>query len=182
MIMIIIIPSSTISTTNTPLLSSVPPKAKGRRARDTARPISGLDVSALLGAPRTEPITRDSAIPAFRRTLAANNDTDAVADAARQMAAVICGLVTDSLGDALYARAVETLAAMRDELIVIDQPRPFNAFARDFRMRLRSGEFGGDRRDFWIMMKRARLGLVTKMECDASSVTAEEAEEFYKTG
>ena len=98
------------------------------------------------------------------------------------MAAVVCGLVTDSLGDALYARAVETLAAMRDELIAINQPCPFNAVARDFAMRLRSGEFGGDRRDFWLMMKRARLGLVTNIECDASSVTAEEAEAFYKTG
>jgi ATP-dependent DNA helicase 2 subunit 2 len=202
---------------------AVPPKPKGRRNREVAKPISGLDIEALLlgssapsmsssfstpafhtltssmdttsqsaaaadadnattsanasfSSPAFPPISRDNSIPDFKRALAVARSVPAIHDAARQMSAVVRALVADSFGDKLYARALENLSVLRDELAALEEPAPWNDFVRAFKKSLLAGELGGDRRDFWITVKRARLGLLDESLVEGAGVSQEEAE------
>ena len=88
------------------------------------------------------------------------------------MGAVIRGIVTDSLGDSGYDRAIEHLGAVRSLMIGMEEPGFYNKLARDFARRL-----GGDRRELWWMMKGIKLGLIDSDTSDKSDVTPEQAAE-----
>lgn len=158
---------------------TVPPKAKSKRKRETAKPLSGLDVDALLSAQPKRPrlVTRENAIPEFKQTLASAMDMDRIREASDQMGEVICGLVTDSFGDSMYERAIEAMGVMRTELIELDEPDIYNSFLRDFKTRLLAGELGGDRREIWWKVRTSQLGLVDQSQSELSKVTSEEAQE-----
>lgn len=155
----------------------MPPKAKGRRNREAVKPISGLDVDALLGEDSKGQITPENAVPDFKRAMATSEEMSDIQDAAKQMADVIESLVTDSFGDSKYAQAVECIGVMREELINMEEPELFNTFVRDLKKSLLSGSLGGDRRDFWFKLRWSRLGLIEQNQSDVSKVTADEADE-----
>lgn len=155
----------------------MPPKAKGKRQRETVKPISGLDVDALLGEPKKEPISAENAIPDFKRALNASDEVQQIADATKQMGAIVRSLVTDSFGDSKYAQAMENIGAMREELTNLEEPGLYNSFVRDLKKSLLSGALGGDRRDFWFKLRWAKLGLIDKSQSEVSTVTPEEADE-----
>lgn len=92
------------------------------------------------------------------------------------MGNIIRNLVTDSFGDSKYAQALEALAVMRDELINMDEPKMFNSFVRDLKMKLLSGTLGGDRREFWFKVRWSKLGLIDNEASEPSDVKPEEAE------
>ncbi|KAK1239765.1 hypothetical protein MKX07_001219 [Trichoderma sp. CBMAI-0711] len=162
-------------------VKKVPPKAKGKRQRETVKPISGLDVDALLGEEQKGSISPENAIPDFKRALNSSEEVEQIADATKQMGAIVRSLITDSFGDSKYAQAMEGIGAMREELINLEEPGLYNDFVRDLKKSLLSGALGGDRRDFWFKMRWAKLGLVDKKQSEVSSVTLEEADEFYKS-
>ena len=93
------------------------------------------------------------------------------------MGNIIRNLVTNSFGDSKYAQALEALAVMRDELINMDEPKMFNSFVRDLKMKLLSGTLGGDRREFWFKVRWSKLGLIDNQASEPSDVKPEEAEE-----
>lgn len=159
--------------------TTVPPKAKGKRHREVVKPISGLDVDALLGKPQKAAISSDNSVPDFKRFLAMSSQLSEIEDVSRQIGDIIRNLVTNSFGDALYSRAMENLGVMRLELINMEEPELYNHFIRDFKKSLLSGEIGGDRRDFWLAVKRSRLGLIDKSQSSVSTVTDEEVEEVW---
>ncbi|EFY93891.1 Ku70/Ku80 domain & Ku-core domain containing protein [Metarhizium acridum CQMa 102] len=128
----------------------VPPKAKGRRTRETVKPISGLDVDALLGEDTKRTVSAENPVPDFKRALGTADEMDQVEDAAKQMGNIVRSLITDSFGDSKYPQATECLGVMRDELINMDEPEMYNTFVRDLKKGLLSGALGGDRRDFWF--------------------------------
>ncbi|KAF6820452.1 Ku family DNA-binding protein [Colletotrichum sojae] len=159
-------------------VKKVPPKAKGKRGRETIKPLSGLDVDALLGAPPKRPkISSENAIPELKRALAAAEEPADVKDAAQQMGQIVRDLVSDSFGDANYARAAENMGALREGLVDLDEPGVYNEFVRDLKKRMLSGELGGDRREMWWRVRRLRLGLVDHTTSEVSDITAEEAAE-----
>ncbi|KAH6998760.1 SPOC like C-terminal domain-containing protein [Ilyonectria sp. MPI-CAGE-AT-0026] len=162
-------------------VKKVPPKAKGKRVRDTVKPISGLDVDALLGEGEKSDIDPDNAVPGFKQALAATEELSEIEDATKQMGAITNTLITESFGDSKYARALECLAVMREELINLEEPGLYNTYVRDMKKQLLSGALGGDRRDFWFKMRWTRMGLIDKKQSEVSVVTPEEAEEFYKS-
>ncbi|QUC19766.1 uncharacterized protein UV8b_04007 [Ustilaginoidea virens] len=163
-------------------VKKVPPRAKGRRNREPVKPISGLDVDALLGHDTNKgKISETNAIPGFKQVLGTANDMHEIEDASKQMAAVVRSLITNSFGDSKYSQAAECLGVMRNELIDMDEPGLYNAFVRDLKKSLLSGALGGDRRDFWFKMRWSRLGLVDQKQSEMSNVTQDEAEEFYKS-
>ncbi|KAM3438406.1 hypothetical protein NHJ13734_004178 [Beauveria thailandica] len=158
-------------------VKKVPPKAKGRRNKEAVKPLSGLDVDALLGEDSKGQITPENAVPDFKRAMATSEEVSDIQSAAKQMGEIIESLVTDSFGDSKYARAVECIGVMRDELINMEEPEMYNSFVRELKKSLLSGILGGDRRDFWFKLRWSRLGLIEQSQLDTSKVTAEEADE-----
>jgi ATP-dependent DNA helicase 2 subunit 2 len=158
-------------------ISTVPPKAKGKRQRETVKPISGLDVDALLGEEKKGSISPENAVPDFKRALNSSEEIEQIADATKQMGAIVRSLVTDSFGDNKYAQAMESIGAMREELTNLEEPGLYNDFARDLKKSLLSGTLGGDRRDFWFKIRWAKLGLIDKSQSEVSTVTLEEADD-----
>ncbi|KAI0128857.1 Ku70/Ku80 N-terminal alpha/beta domain-containing protein [Xylariales sp. AK1849] len=164
-------------------VKKVPQKATGRkRARQVAKPISGLDVDALLKLPgnkRTK-IDPSNAIPNFKQMIESAEDESIFGEAAKQMGQIIRQLITDSFGDKNFDRAVENLGVLREQMINIEEPGHYNSFIKDLKKKLLSGELGGDRRELWWQVKGARLGLIDDKASEVSKVTPEEAAEFYK--
>lgn len=156
---------------------TVPPKVKGKRGRETVKPISGLDIDALLGDDKKERIDPENAVPGFKQILATTEELSEIEDAAKQMGQIVDNLVTESFGDAKYSRALECLGVMREELINMEEPGLYNTFMQDMKKKLLSGALGGDRRDFWFKVRWTRLGLIDKKLSEVSNVTSEEADE-----
>ncbi|KAI2626565.1 ATP-dependent DNA helicase II subunit 2 [Hypoxylon sp. NC1633] len=166
-------------------VKKVPPKAKGRPTKGhKTQPISGLDVDALLSRPENKHDTIDpeNAIPGFKQMVEGAGNEPKIEDAAKQMGDIIRTLITDSFGDVKYDQALEDLGVLRDYMVKWEFPDLYNSFLRDLKTRLLSGELGGDRRDLWYQLKgaRATLGLIDKNTPGPSTVTPEEAEEFFQ--
>lgn len=155
----------------------MPPKAKGRKHRDAVKPISGLDVDALLGEEKKGAISPDNAVPGFKQALAASEELSEIENAAKQMGAIIRSLVTDSFGDSKYAQATEAIGVMHEELTNMEEPGLYNSFIRDLKTQLLSGALGGDRRDFWFKIRVSKLGLIDSKQSEVSDVTPNDAEE-----
>ncbi|KAF1958233.1 SPOC domain-like protein [Byssothecium circinans] len=164
-------------------VKKVPPKTKGRGKRsraDREKPLSGLDVDALLGNPKRVKIDSTNLIPSFKRAIGATDDLDAIQEAANGMAAEIRKLIKNSVGESGYGRALEAMRVMRDELTELEEPDMWNSFVRELKRELLGGELGGERREMWWKVRGSRYGLVDRKRCFASGVTEEEAMEFYK--
>lgn len=163
-------------------VKKVPPKTKGRGKRSRAdrdKPLSGLDIDALLGNPKRVKIDANNLVPSFKQALAATDDLDAIQEAADAMADQIRTLIRGSVGDSAYGRALEALRVMRDELTELEEPEIWNAFARELKSELIGGKLGGDRREMWWRVRGSKYGLIDRKRCFASDVTEEEANQFY---
>jgi ATP-dependent DNA helicase 2 subunit 2 len=156
----------------------VPPKVKGRkRVRESEKPLSGLDVDALLHQEKRARISPTNAIPEFKQTLTQAETIETIKDAVKQMTSIIEDQIKNSLGDANYDRVVEEMGVMRDELISFEEPALFNDFLRQVKDKLLKGELGGDRRELWWQLRRSKLGLISQRESDQSDVTEDQAKE-----
>ncbi|GJC86472.1 ATP-dependent DNA helicase II subunit 2 [Colletotrichum liriopes] len=155
-----------------------PPKAKGKRKYESSKPLSGLDIDALLGTqPKRPKISAENAIPEFKRALAVAEEVDAIRDAARQMGDIVARLVADSFGDANYARAAENLSVLRSGLVDLEEPGVYNDIIKGLKAKMLSGELGGDRREMWWKIRTSRLGLIDQATSEVSDVTSEQANE-----
>lgn len=155
----------------------VSPKAKGKRAREANKPMSGLDVDALLGQNKRAKISADNAIPEFKQALNSSEDVKQIEEAAKQMGEVIRSIIASSTGDSGYDRALENLGVMRGELIALEEPGLYNSFLEDLKEKVRDEKLGGDRKLLWWKLGKSGLGLVTDRESDISTVTQPAAEE-----
>ncbi|KLU87525.1 hypothetical protein MAPG_06524 [Magnaporthiopsis poae ATCC 64411] len=165
-------------------VKKVPPKVKGKRRREPVKPISGLDVDALLdkeGPKKRAKISVENSVPEFKQLLASADEVSIIEDATRQMGVIIRNLIHDSMGDSNYDRATENLRVMRDELVALEEPELYNGYLRSLKKSIAAGELSGDRREMWWHIKLGKLGLVSKKESDVSNVTEEEALEFLRT-
>ncbi|EFX00480.1 ku family DNA-binding protein [Grosmannia clavigera kw1407] len=169
-------------------VKKVPPKAKGRASRNAAanKPLSGLDVDALLGTPaaaksgKATKISKENAIPEFKQALAGTVDVKQISDLTAQMGEVVRSLITSSTGDIHYARVAENMRVMREELISLEEPALYNQFTTDLKAQLVAEELGGPRLEMWWTIRTSGLGLITKSESDESDVTDEAAREFVR--
>ncbi|KJZ71793.1 ATP-dependent DNA helicase II subunit 2 [Hirsutella minnesotensis 3608] len=162
-------------------VKKVPPKAKGRRRREAVKPISGLDVDALLSEEKKGQVSRENPVPEFKQALMVTETVDEIEDVAKQMGVIVRSLITDSFGDSRYAQATECIGVMREELTNLEEPGVYNSFVRDLKKGLLSGALGGDRRDFWLTIRYSKLGLIDKDQSEVSEVSPEEAQEFYNS-
>ncbi|KAL5343350.1 SPOC like C-terminal domain-containing protein [Aspergillus crustosus] len=160
-------------------VKKVPPKAKGRkRAREPEKPLSGLDVDALLHQEKRVKISPKNAIPEFKQTLSQAENIETTKDAVKQMRTIIEDQIRHSLGDANYDRVTEELGVVREELIGYEEPSLYNEFIRELKEQLLKENLGGDRRELWWLMRRSKLGLIDERQSELSSVTEEEAKAF----
>ncbi|KAI6359885.1 hypothetical protein MCOR25_006928 [Pyricularia grisea] len=169
-------------------VKKVPPKAKGKRQREVVKPISGLDVDALLNnsgngsskAKRVK-ISAENSVPEFKQMLASADKVETIENATKQMGEVVISFINTSMGDMNYDRAAENMRVMRDELVELEEPVFYNDFLKSLKTKIVSGELNGDRREMWWRIKFEKLGLITKKESEVSGVTEEEAAQFFKT-
>lgn len=164
-------------------VKKVPPKVKGRGKRNRTereKPISGLDVDALLGKPTQVKIDPVNLVPSFKQALAVTDDLAAIQSAADAMAKEIRTLVKNSVGESAYGRALEALRVMRDELTELEEPEMYNNFVREFKKELLENTLNGDRREMWWRVRGSKYGLIDQKRSLVSDVTEKEAEEFYK--
>ncbi|KAF3038342.1 ATP-dependent DNA helicase II subunit 2 [Didymella heteroderae] len=164
-------------------VKKVPPKVKGRGKRNRTereKPISGLDVDALLGNPKQIKIDPANLVPSFKQALAVTDDLAAIQSAADAMAKEIRNLVKNSVGDSAYGRALEALRVMRDELTELEEPEMYNNFVRELKKELLEDALDGDRREMWWRLRGSRYGLIDQKRSLVSDVTEKEADEFYK--
>ncbi|KAM5447592.1 ATP-dependent DNA helicase yku80 [Microsporum audouinii] len=160
-------------------IKKVPPKAKGRkRNRDVDKPLSGLDVEALLQGEKRQRISPENAIPEFKQALANTEDINTIKDSVKQMCTIIEDQIKHSLGDSSYDRAIEYMGTMRDELISFEEPDLYNDFIRGLKQKLLGDKLGEDRRELWWLIRKNKIGLVDNKLVEISKVTEQEAKEF----
>ncbi|KAK8246210.1 protein Ku80 [Phyllosticta capitalensis] len=162
----------------------VPPKQKGRkRTREFEKPLSGLNVEALLGGTRLKrvKITPENAIPEFKQALMAVDDPAAIKGITDQLAQVIHAYIKDSMGCSGYGRAVEAIRVFKEEMVELEEPRIFNDFLRGLKERITNEELGMNRREMWYLAKANRLGLIDKRVSEVSDVTEDEAKAFMSS-
>ncbi|GAB1217180.1 ATP-dependent DNA helicase II subunit 2 [Aspergillus terreus] len=160
-------------------VKKVPPKTKGRkRTREAEKPLSGLDVDALLHQEKRTKITPSNAIPEFKQAVSQAENIDAIKNAVTQMTTIIEDQIKNSLGDANYDRVIEGLGVTRDELISFEEPGIYNDFLKQLKDKILKEELGGDRRELWWLVRKTKLGLINQRESDQSRVTEKEANEF----
>ncbi|KAJ5103791.1 hypothetical protein N7532_004320 [Penicillium argentinense] len=163
-------------------VKKVPPKTKGRkRQRETEKPLSGLDVDALLNQEpeRSKRISPENAIPEFKQMLSRADSIEAIPDAVKQMCTIIETQVRNSLGNANYDRVVEEMGTMRGELVDYEEPALYNDFLRSLKEKILREELGGDRRELWWLLRRSRVGLIDQNTSDRSEVSEQEAKDFF---
>lgn len=162
----------------------VPPKVKGRGKRqraDREKPLSGLDVDELLGNPKRIKIEANNLIPSFKQALAVTDDLEAIQEAADGIAKEIRSLITNSVGDSAYGRALEAIRVMREEITELEEPEIYNIFIRELKNEILGGKLNGNRRDMWWRIRGSKYGLVDQKRSLVSDVTEEEARSFYDT-
>lgn len=160
-----------------------PVKGRGKRQNQPDhRPQSYLDVASLLEAgfaSKKRKISKENSIPEFKQAIDRAKSDKEIEVAVSDLGQIIQTLITDSMGDSNYDRALENLGVMRHAMIEMEMPGLYNKFAESLKGKLTSEELGGDRRDFWFKIRSSgRLGLITEQQSEASEVTDEQAKAF----
>ncbi|KAL8873132.1 MAG: hypothetical protein Q9174_001348 [Haloplaca sp. 1 TL-2023] len=165
-------------------VKKVPPKVQGRRRnRNEVKPLSGLDVEALLGGDRKKSkISSQNAIPDFRRILNAAESVEEMQSAAKQLGSIIESRLKASFGDISYPQALEEIGVMREEMGEMEEPGIYNDFANGLKRKLLSEELGGNRKDFWWEFRKSKLGLIDQKASGSSNVTEEDAKSILSFG
>ena len=104
--------------------------------------------------------------------------SDDILAAADDFAAVIETRVKDSFGDGAYARVLEEMRVLREELRELDEQGWWNDWVRRFKGKLLAGELGGERAELWYGVRKERLGLLGRAESELSKVMEEEVKSF----
>lgn len=171
-------------------VKKVPPKTLSRRQnRQSTKPLSGLDLDALLGpkpsssssGPRATEVDPQNPIPSFRQALDLASSLDAITTAAHNFSKIIESHI-DSFGGKDYPRALEELGVLRDEMIELEEVGVYNDVLKEIKGKLVKGDLGGDRRDFWYLVGKERKGLVVGEKGTMGGVGEEEARAFLKWG
>lgn len=104
--------------------------------------------------------------------------TDRVSTAIRQMQQVIDRYVRCSLNGDLYQKALECLNQLRNAAVSEDEAPTFNKFME----KLKDQYSEGSHKEFFRMLQKHNLSLITNQESEISSViTPEEAKAFLTT-
>lgn len=165
-------------------VKKVPPKPKfgrGHGKREMEKPLSGLDVDALLNTSGQKKVvvSAENAIPDFKNILRTTEDLSDLAEAAQQMTQRIEEYISHSVGHSGYSRAIEALGVFREEMIELEEPGLYNSALKGIKEKISTGDLGGERKEMWWEIKKTRLGLIDKRLSPVSDVTEDQAKEFW---
>lgn len=158
-------------------------KRFGRKGDNAEKPLSNLDIDALLAADpqrKSRRIDPQNAVPEFKQMVENTGDISVVEDAVNQLKRIIYDWVRHSVGDSGYGRALEGVRVMREMLVDYEMWQLYNGFLEEFKGMVLGGELGGERREMWLLVRNNRLGLVTKGEVPVSDVDEEAARAFLR--
>jgi ATP-dependent DNA helicase 2 subunit 2 len=164
-------------------VKKVPPKVKGRGKRqrtDRDKPLSGLDVDELLGNPKRVKIEANNLIPSFKQAIAASVSIDGFQEAVDGIGKEIRNLISSSVGDSNYNRALEAIRVTREEMLELEEPDLYNPFVMALKENILGGKLNGNRREMWWKIRGSRYGLIDLKSTSISAVTEEEARRFYE--
>ncbi|EME48779.1 hypothetical protein DOTSEDRAFT_67726 [Dothistroma septosporum NZE10] len=164
-------------------VKKVPPKAAGKRysRKEAPKPLSNLDVTALLAQDperKNKLIDPKNAVPEFRQIVENADDEEQLADACKQLRNIIYDWIKHSVGDSNYGRATEAIRVMREGMIELEFPGPYNDFLRELKGKTLGEELGGDRREFWYRVRVHRMKPIMKSEVEISEVTEADAKQW----
>lgn len=108
------------------------------------------------------------------KDMISRKDEDLFDQACKQMQQRVQQNVTDSFGPQFYGKAMDCLKELRLQCVKKSEAKIYNTFIREFKGTL----IGKGRRDFWDRIVEAKQGLISKPECEDSSITKQEAETF----
>ncbi|POS80077.1 Ku70/Ku80 N-terminal alpha/beta domain-containing protein [Diaporthe helianthi] len=182
-------------------LKNVPPKARGKWKRGSAKTESGravepqFDIDELFRAGAEAAaklkqgklkIDKDNSIPMFKQLVQQLAETDndkGIEAVTSSMGDVVKSLIQDSMGDTNYDRAIENIGELRDACIGLEVPELFNDFLRDLKSKIFSDALGKGRRYMWTKLRATssgRLGLIAKSESEVSRITDKEKQALRK--
>lgn len=95
--------------------------------------------------------------------------------AVTQMTKMILQLVTTSFGDRQYGTAMDCLKVLRSTAAKENESEDFNRFMIQLKNACDPGNPQSRRLDFWNMMKKENMTLITNEDAPDSEVTPEEA-------
>lgn len=159
-------------------------KKKGKRGKDTVKPLSNLNIDDLLSsAKRPMKISSNNAIPEFKQMIR-SAENDVIEDAVKQLGVITCAQISKTSIDGNgFEIAVSYIKVMRKNTMELEIPEAFNEFIEDLKKRVTQKGLirDGDEREFWTKIRSNRLGLIKAAESSFSSITEDEAEEvrFY---
>lgn len=165
-------------------VKKVPPKARGKRwgRKDAPKPLSDLDVAALLAQDpkrKSSKIDPKNAVPEFKQIIENADSLEPVNDACKQLKYIIFDWIKHSMGASAYGRAVEGTRVMREEVLSLEHPEPFNHFMAELKQKVLDGELGGDRKEMWWLLRVNKLRPISKEEAPGSEYeTNEDAKRF----
>lgn len=166
-------------------VKKVPPKARGRKfgrkGREAEKPLSDLDVNALLAQDQSRQKKRidpKNAIPEFKQILANTEDIEDVREACAQLKRILFDWIRYSTGDSGYGRAIEAIRVMREDVLGMDEPAVFNDMLGELKGMLLRGELGGERREMWWRVRQNRLRPITSAETETSEIGEGEARDM----
>ena len=123
----------------------------------------GLDIDAIMRdseAAQTCRLTRVNPIPGFKQYLIYSHDPERWEIATAQFGEIIENRVRESFGGISYNRALEEMGVFREEAEEMQRADTWNAWLRQFKIKLVQEELGGDRAEFWYEVRKEKLGLV----------------------
>lgn len=167
-----------------------PPKVRSKRGRragtDANKPLSGLDVDALLDKQSTQvrstkSISRENAIPEFKQALERASSLQEINDTCNQLAEIIRDKIRHSVGDSGYGVALAAIKVMRDEMTDLENAEVYNGFMKALKRELLGGQLGGDRLEMWYLVRKEKVGLILDRDVPGGEASEEFATRFLSS-
>ncbi|XP_015762651.1 PREDICTED: X-ray repair cross-complementing protein 5-like [Acropora digitifera] len=105
-------------------------------------------------------------------------DEDRFDEAAKQMKERILQLVLDSFRDQFYPKALDCVKTLREEALKAGESMMFNTFIQETKERL----INQRGHEFWLLMVKENVKMITEAEATDSTVTETQAKEFLECG
>ncbi|KAJ7388679.1 X-ray repair cross-complementing protein 5 [Desmophyllum pertusum] len=112
------------------------------------------------------------------RTIISQRDEDRFDEAAKQMRARILQLVLDSFRDQFYAKALECVKTLREEAIKAGESGMLNTFLQEIKEKI----INQRGHEFWLLLSKEQVTLVSQTEAADSNITEAQAKEFLEDG
>ncbi|XP_068705465.1 X-ray repair cross-complementing protein 5-like [Montipora foliosa] len=112
------------------------------------------------------------------RSIISQKDEDRFDEAAKQMRERILQLVLDSFRNQFYTKALDCVKALREEAIKAGESAMFNTFLRDMKERIMNQRG----HEFWVLVVKENVKLITELEAADITVTDTQAKEFLEDG